>query len=91
MDGMTVKLETVRARLRDLFLGWVGESKPGGRWGIAPPSSMAVGTGRRGPGSAQVLAGLRSLVETAWFAPSTPSLADVEAAEALDAEREGDS
>jgi hypothetical protein len=88
LDGMNVRIESVRGRVRDIFARGVEPFATGLRWGIDTPSEMERAARRRAPGLAAPLAQLRGLVEDAWFSRRPPTLEDVHAAERVEGELE---
>ena len=82
LDAMRVRLETLRARARDIFLSEV-ELQAGAKsaWGYVTPADMVSRRRALNPDEAEALEPLQSLVERAWFCPDTPTLDELSEAE----------
>ena len=86
---MTVRMESIRARVRDVFLGSLQPAEGGAGWGIATPATLAKREQEVNPAQSEAVDGLQRLVERAWFEPELETLEDVHAAERLDERRKG--
>ena len=82
LDAMTVRVETLRARARDIFVSEVkAASEAPLAWGFDTPAAMRKEASAQGVERAESLHHLEGLVERAWFRPDAPSLQEVLSAE----------
>jgi hypothetical protein len=91
LDRMTVRMESIRARVRDAFLGRLTPAKPGGGWGFETPATLATRDAQANPEQTEAIDGLKQIVERVWFEPGMETLDDVRIAEKLGGTTQGDS
>jgi hypothetical protein len=84
-------MESIRARVRDTFLGRLRPAKPGGGWGFETPATLATRDAQANPEQTEAIDGLKQIVERVWFEPGMGTLDDVRIAEKLDGTTQGDS
>ncbi|MGB0591255.1 MAG: hypothetical protein ACPGU1_16380 [Myxococcota bacterium] len=90
LDRMTVRMESVRARVRDVFLSRLAPRTSGQGWGFETPEGLARRDAKANPEHADMVQDLKVLVERTWFKPDPETLDDVRMAERLSGTHEGD-